>query len=253
MPEIPKSSHMKKIKPRKTTEERSEIERRKNIEKAKRGKAIWQILVAKSSKERSEIARKREAAKSPEEKSEIGRKAWAGITPEQRTMIARRGWIKKTSIERSALGVKKWAGITPEQRTMIARKGWATKKRVSEVLSWVTVKVNQDKVIRNKKLFVKVANDILNGNLARDIAERYNISELAVIGARRRLTTYFKFSISTQKEDIRIKSLLAKTRFWDTFTEKWANQNLWPYIIYNKQGQINYAEEVTKALVSAFK
>ena len=221
MPEIPKSSHMKKIKPRKTTEERSEIERRKNIEKAKRGKAIWQILVAKSSKERSEIARKREAAKSPEEKSEIGRKAWAGITP--------------------------------EQRTMIARKGWATKKRVSEVLSWVTVKVNQDKVIRNKKLFVKVANDILNGNLARDIAERYNISELAVIGARRRLTTYFKFSISTQKEDIRIKSLLAKTRFWDTFTEKWANQNLWPYIIYNKQGQINYAEEVTKALVSAFK
>jgi len=221
MPEIPKSSHMKKIKPRKTTEERSEIERRKNIEKAKRDKAIWQILVAKSSKERSEIARKREAAKSPEEKSEIGRKAWAGITP--------------------------------EQRTMIARKGWATKKRVSEVLSWVTVKVNQDKVIRNKKLFVKVANDILNGNLARDIAERYNISELAVIGARRRLTTYFKFSISTQKEDIRIKSLLAKTRFWDTFTEKWANQNLWPYIIYNKQGQINYAEEVTKALVSAFK
>ncbi|MEK6973603.1 MAG: hypothetical protein AABW72_06240, partial [archaeon] len=94
----------------KTPAERSEIARGRNVEKAKRGKAIAQIMARKTPEERSEIARKGWAGKTPEERSEIARRKWVGKTPEERSEIARKGWVGKTPEERSEIGREAWAG-----------------------------------------------------------------------------------------------------------------------------------------------
>ncbi|MEK6972581.1 MAG: hypothetical protein AABW72_00885 [archaeon] len=119
----------------KSSVEWSEIARKRDVEKAKRGKTIAQIMAGKTTEERNEIARKREAGKTPEERSEIGREAWAGKTPEERSEIARRRALAKTPEERSEIARKArktWLEkSTPEERSEIARKAW--EKRFSKV------------------------------------------------------------------------------------------------------------------------
>jgi len=111
--------------------------------------------------------------------------------------------------------------------------------------------------IGNKQLFAAVANGILNGDSAITIAKRHNIPELAVIGARKIMNNYFTATLqwhnALQPRSEQIHSLLAKTRFWDTFTQGWASEGLRSYIKYAKICNIDYAKEVARATIAAFK
>ena len=80
-----------------------------------------------TSKQRSEIARKRQASRTPEQRSEISRKGIESMTPEQRSERSRKANAKLTSEQRSEIARKRQASRTPEQRSEAGRKAYANK------------------------------------------------------------------------------------------------------------------------------
>jgi hypothetical protein len=85
--------------------------------------------------QRSEAARKREAAMSPERRSERARKAQSGMTSEQRSAMVRKAQRAWTSEFRSELSRKGKAKMTSERRSAIARIGSAAARKVNSALT----------------------------------------------------------------------------------------------------------------------
>ena len=72
--------------------------------------------------ERSDIARKREAAKTPEQRAASARKRLLTMTPEQHRMVRQKQIASMTPEQRSASAKKQWDRMTPDDRRAMARR-----------------------------------------------------------------------------------------------------------------------------------
>lgn len=100
---------------------------------------------------------------------------------------------------------------------------------ITELLAIFKRFVDIDEDVENKTLFLKIAKDILSGKKATFIAFKYHLSELTIIGIRRKLLDCFEEQI-VENKSTDIEYHLKNTKFWDTFNEKWTSPKYREYV-----------------------
>lgn len=128
-----------------------------------------------------------------------------------------KGCVKSFKRWRRSKSYKKYL----EKHRPADRRKAAIEKAIRLTLLGIEPKLIEDSSVNNKQLFIQVANEILAGQKASDIAEKHEINEKAVIGVRRRLDIYFRSTATTKEHPL--WTYIAQTRFYDTFMNDWVS------------------------------
>ena len=134
-----------------TPEQRSEKARKANAAQTPEQRRERQLKAAASQtpEQRSENARKANAAQTPEQRSRRSRDAAASRTPEQRSESARKATASLTPEQRSDRVRKGHAKKTPEQRSEVVRKMNASltpdQRSQRAAKGWETRRANAEK------------------------------------------------------------------------------------------------------------
>lgn len=111
---------------------------------------------------------------------------------------------------------------------------------VTELLEILRRFVGADKDVLDKELFLNIAREVLLGNKATDIAQRFHVEELAIVGVRRKIDEY-KIKAQNRTTVLKINDLLRRTKWFDTFTPDWTSPELRAMVVRRGQVPRNYA------------
>ncbi|MEK6973139.1 MAG: hypothetical protein AABW72_03810 [archaeon] len=132
------------------------------------------------------------------------------------------------------------------------------KQRYEALIGFIRESVHNGQEIANKELFMKVTAEVFRATKAQTIARRFGIDELAVIAVRNRLNSYLTIPylrnhLPAGARPTNISSfrgtMLAATRFYDTYTEDWASADNREYA--KGKGTVMQLKKISSALAAA--
>ncbi len=130
---------------------------------------------------------------------------------------------------------KEYAKENQDRNNKLRRKRVAKKRARDICIGFLELQLKNDWEIGNKTLFANIAKEIIDGENGVILSEKYGVSQMAIIGVRRKMLNYFSSSHDTLKgrlERGKLLALLSLTDFYATFHDDWLSPEYLPYSKY---------------------